>query len=608
MTTANVVALESQGFSEPMPLRSAPSLTVVRDWMPTFSTSHVQRIFEPDAMSIEQIFGEDTNHELLNMVWEHAMEGVIVASETGAIIHFNAVAERAFGFKAADVLGLTLPKLIPKPVLDDFLASSANTVDVEKAQGVRRSGSPLPMKLKLTRLTIGERNFWVIYIRDIAEIDRQRQEIERLAHVDTLTGLPNRNLLADRLRVALAQARRYHRNFAFLYIDLDRFKQVNDNHGHAIGDRVLTEVSRRLKSCVRDTDTIARIGGDEFAALLTDLKHEDDVRIVANRILNICRQPITLGDVSFQLGASVGIAVYPTDGDDLESIQRHADAAMYHAKNHGRGQFSFYTAELNSAAERKAMIERGLHRAINTGGLMLHYQPQIDLMTGELLGAEALMRWNNEGTMMQPYEFIPVAEESGLIIQMGEWALREACRTGQKWRQMGLGAGLGVRIGVNLSVRQFNESLPETVFSVLRESGLPPELLDLEITESFLACDKHATDILRRLQDGGVHLSVDDFGTGYSCLAYLKDLPLDTIKIDRSFVMELNGDEPAKSRAVVETIITLADKLGKSTLAEGVEVEEQAQALRDLGCGMCQGYLYSRPLPEDEFVRFARGG
>lgn len=573
---------------------------------PGFSTSHVERLFEPDTISLYEMMGDAAGHEFVQAMWAQAMEGVIVANEQGAIMHFNAVAERAFGYRAAEVLGLTLPKLVPTPVLEEFLTSGADAMDFEKVQGVRRNGSALPMKLKMARILFGERVVWVIYVRDISEIHQQRLEIERLAHVDALTGLPNRNLLNERLGQTLALARRYHRTFAFLYIDLDRFKQVNDSYGHEMGDRVLREIGRRLKSCVRDTDTVARIGGDEFVALLTDLRHEDDVRIIADRFLTMCRTPVNVGEASFQLGGSVGIAVYPVDGNDVEKLQRHADAAMYHAKSNGRNQFAFYTRELNSAAERKTMIERGLQRALKNDDLVLHYQPQIDLHTGQLVGAEALMRWNDNGTMMQPAEFIPVAEESGLIVAMGEWALREACRKGQQWRRMGLGAGVGVRVGVNLSVRQFTDSLPDLVFSILRDTGLPPELLDLEVTESFLASDRNAVTILRKLQEGGVHLSVDDFGTGYSCLAYLKQLPLHTIKIDRSFVRELDDKDAHHNRAVVETIITLADKLGRSTLAEGVETEAQAQALREMGVCHCQGFMYSRPLPELEFERFAQ--
>lgn len=571
-----------------------------------FSTTHVMRLMEPDSISFQDVLGSQDGHAFIHTVLEHSMEAVVCADEAGAIVHFNAMAERIFGYKANDVLGLTLPKLIPSPVLDEALASGQCSLDFERVQGMRRNGTPLPMRVKMTRIELSARQLWVIYIRDMQEIHLKQMEIERLAHVDSLTGLPNRNLLQDRMGQTLATARRYHRNFALLYIDLDKFKAVNDTHGHAIGDGVLRELGKRLKACVRDTDTVARIGGDEFVALLTDLKHENDVRIVAERILKVCRQPVALGNQSFQLGASVGIAVYPTDGDSLETIQRHADTAMYHAKSNGRDQFAFYTQELNSAAERKTVIERGLHRALNSGGLLLHFQPQIDLHTGALIGAEALMRWNDGGTLMQPGEFIPVAEESGLIVPMGEWALREACRKAEQWRRMGLGAGLGIRVGVNLSVRQFTDSLPEFVFSVLRDTGLPPELLDLEITESFLANDRKAFDILHRLREGGVHLSVDDFGTGYSCLAYLKDLPLDTIKIDRSFVKDIDVVQDASNRTIVNAIVTMAQALGHSILAEGVETESQAQALRDMGVTTCQGFHYSRPLPVEQFEQFAR--
>lgn len=557
------------------------------------------------AESIPDVLDGMEAHEIAVSMWEHSMDGVVVANDQGIVLHFNSVAERTFGYRAEEVIGYTLPKLLPKKALDEFYKSGATSLEFAKEQGIRRNGAPLHMHLKFTRLALRRQELWCILVRDMSEIHQQRQDIERLAHVDPLTLLPNRNLLRDRLNLALASARRYKRLFAFLYIDLDKFKNINDTYGHGVGDGVLREISKRFKACIRDTDTVARIGGDEFAALLTDLRSEEDVRIVAKRFLDMSRKPVVIGNGTFELGASIGIALYPTDGDDMESIMKHADAAMYHAKKNGGDKFAFYTQELNAAVERKTSMERGLQMAINEGGLLLHYQPQIDLNTGKLVGAEALLRWEHEGRLVPPLDFIPVAEESGLIGPIGEWVLREACREAQRWNQMGLGGGMGIRIGVNLSVRQFNDALPALVFSILKETGLPASLLDLEITESFLVSDQKARAILKQLEDGGIHLSVDDFGTGYSCLAYLKDLPLHTIKIDRTFVRDLGDDKAVNNQAIVETIITLAGKLGRTTLAEGVENEAQAEALRKLGCETCQGYMYSKPVPAAEFVQFA---
>lgn len=571
---------------------------------PAFSISQVIRVHEPHAISLCELL--TGNHEFVQQVFERNQDGVICATLDGAIVHFNLAAERMFGYKAVDVLGVTLPKLIPAPVLEQFLSNGGEATAIDSVQGLRANGGKLPMRLNMSLMPTGLQTLIVTFVRDLHEIDLKQREIERLAHIDALTGLPNRNLFQDRLRQVLASSKRFRQLFALMYIDLDHFKEVNDTYGHAVGDAVLKEIGSRLRSAVRDTDTMARVGGDEFVAVLANLRLRDDVNIVADRVLNMCKQPIHVVGVQapITLGASIGIAVYPSDATELEPLQLHADSAMYHAKRAGRGRYSFYTRELNEAAERRVVIERGLHRALSNQGLILHYQPQIDLKTGKLLGAEALMRWMQDGTMMQPAEFIPVAEESGLIVPMGEWALREACARAEGWRREGLGHGMGIRIGVNLSMRQFSDGLPDLIFQILEETGLPPQLLDLEITESFLADAPRAQAILKRLQDADVHLSVDDFGTGYSCLAYLRHLPLDTIKIDRSFITGIESD--STSRAIVSSLVRLAQDLGHATLAEGVETEQQADMLRDLGVDACQGYFFSRPLPQSGFELFAR--
>lgn len=540
-------------------------------------------------------------------ILDHSLDAILVADQDGAVLQFNAQAEEIFGWKAEEVLGNVLTQFMPMEVVSIHAEAFNNKQlpalwHTRQVKAIRKDGSVFPMEIRLGVIDLPKRRLFTAAMRDVTELERRNAEISKLAHYDSLTGLPNRNLLQDRLRLLISMSTRYKKLFGLLFVDLDHFKEINDTHGHNVGDQVLQEIANRLLKCVRDSDTIARLGGDEFVALLYDLRCSDDARIVAERIRDACRMPVVLPSGTFRVASSIGLALYPDDGRDAETLMKHADVAMYHAKENGRDRYSFYSHEINKVAQQKLQVEQGLQRALQTGGFILYYQPQIDLVTQTTIGAEALLRWEHNGGIIPPGMFIPVAEETGLIVPIGEWVLREACREGKRWLDMGFGPeGKGLTVGVNLSARQFNLSLPSMVFNILSETGLPPKLLNLEITESFLMQDiDQAAQILAELANAGIQISVDDFGTGYSCLAYLKRLPVHTIKVDRSFVKDILRDQ--NDRTIVETIVALAKNLGHQTLAEGVEEHDQIGMLVALGCDSCQGYFFSRPVPANEFV------
>jgi diguanylate cyclase (GGDEF)-like protein len=459
----------------------------------------------------------------------------------------------------------------------------------------------LVMEVRLGTIEQPTRILFTASMRDVSEQERQSEEISRMAHYDPLTGLPNRNLFQDRLQQLISISNRYSKLCGLAFIDLDGFKQINDTHGHDIGNRLLVEIANRLKGSIRESDIVARLIGDEFAVLLYDLRCSDDARIVADRLLSACRSSVQIGGRSHEVSASIGIAIFPDSARDGEVLVRQADEAMYHAKRAGKNQYAFYSAEINRVAQQKQAIERGLERALKTSQLVLHYQPQLDLRTQEIVGAEALVRWMCDGKLVPPNVFIPVAEESGLISAISEFVLRSACCEAKHWLDLGLGPrGKGVCVGVNISVKQFNLTLPSMVFKVLQETGLPARLLNLEITESFLVQDiDQAVSILTQLTSNGIQVSVDDFGTGYSCLAYLKRLPVSTIKVDRSFVTDIV--EHPNNRAIVSSIVSLAKNLGLQTLAEGVEERTQVDALIEIGCDSCQGFYFSRPIDSESF-------
>ncbi|MDB5545909.1 MAG: hypothetical protein JWO64_3058 [Hyphomicrobiales bacterium] len=439
---------------------------------------------------------------------------------------------------------------------------------------------------------------------DITARKRTEGHLRHLAHHDPLTDLPNRTLLRERMRRLIARARRGDQPFALHLLDLDGFKAVNDLLGHSTGDRFIKSVGERLRNAIRPDDTLARLGGDEFAILQAQVNSTEDIEEFAKRILETVSETSDFEDSGLRTTASIGIAIHPDDGLDGEDLLKNADLAMYRAKAEQGNHFCFYAADMQARARNEALLDGELRRASENNEFVLYYQPQVDLASGEIVGAEALLRWNRPGVgIVGPGVFLPRAEENGLIVPINEWVLREACREAKSWQRMGLRP---VRVGVNLSPVQFRKrQMPLLIAQILGETGLEPGRLDLELTESIVVGDFDAVaQDLQQLLDLGVHISIDDFGTGYSSLSYVKKFPVDRLKIDQSFVRNLTTD--GNDAAIIRAIVTLGHSLNLSVVAEGVETAEQLARLRAEGCDEVQGYYFGRPMPAEDFVAMLR--
>ncbi len=532
-------------------------------------------------------------------------DAVMITDLSSRILSINPSFTEITGYTEAEAIGQTTQLLYSQRHDAEFYQQMWTSVqELGYWQGEiwnrRKNGELYPewLTLSMVRNEKGQVVNHVGVFSDISQVKRAAAKLERMAHYDALTNLPNRLLLQSRLEHAIDQARRNGHALALLFLDLDRFKQVNDSLGHAAGDELLNIVATRLRTRLRDVDTLARVGGDEFVVLLESLGHADEAVNVAQTLIELLKEPIVLsGGRDVYVGASVGISIYPEDGNSAEQLIRNADTAMYQAKEGSRGTFHFYTEAMTRRVEHRLELERRLRRALSQGEFLLHYQPLVSVSDGHCIGVEALVRWNDPDTgLVYPGQFIPLAEETGLILPLGEWVLRTACQQMRTWRNAGLALNA---LAINLSPAQFKQSDIHTrIAACLAETGLPPSCLELEITESaIMEQGPDAVLKLAALKALGVRLAIDDFGTGYSSLAYLKDFPIDKLKIDKSFVRDILDNAAAAEIAAI--IIAMAKALKLESLAEGVEQEAQLEFLKSRGCDACQGYLFSRPMPAD---------
>ncbi|HYC43369.1 MAG TPA: EAL domain-containing protein [Noviherbaspirillum sp.] len=540
-------------------------------------------------------------------IWDTCTDAVVVTNAGGRILYANPAIWKVFGYRPEEIVGGFVSQLQPHDAAPDVSLEHAlnklgpgNDKVTREIEALHAGGARFPVEITLGHAKMNGRDIRVAFLSDITERKAAENQIRHLAQHDPLTGLPNRMTLQERLEQSIAHARRKSHDLWVLFLDVDRFKLINDSLGHRCGDLVLTTIAARLMESCRDTDTVARLGGDEFVVLLVGTPGAELSVVAVERIMDALARPMFVDGHELSLTPSIGIAVYPQDGDTPDQLVERADAAMYRAKQSGRNNFCFYTASMNDAALARLQIENDLRNALASREFLLHYQPQFDVASGELVGVEALLRWHHaRDGIKPPAEFIPIAEETGLIVPIGEWVIRAACEQQYAWAEAGLPP---LRISVNLSQRQFSQSsLAETVARILHETNAAPHLLEFEITESTLMGDVDlAVRQLRELRALGVHLSIDDFGTGYSSLSFLKRFPIEILKIDRSFVHDMQHDDDA--REIVQAIVSLAKTLRLEVVAEGVEDAAQLQALREMQCDRVQGFLLGRPVEAREIA------
>ncbi|MGO9875805.1 MAG: putative bifunctional diguanylate cyclase/phosphodiesterase [Acidimicrobiia bacterium] len=542
-------------------------------------------------------------------VVENAAEGILTVGLDGTIGSFNAAAEAMFGWTATEVVGLPIATLFPTAQADALAAfsagagalgrSNAQRHDVETA-GVRRDRTEFPMMVSTSAIRVeGSAPIISAIVRDLSDQKRFEAQLAHQAMHDPLTGLPNRAMLTDRLDRALARVRRQDRMCAVLYVDLDRFKAVNDTLGHAVGDQLLVEAAARIQAAVRETDTVARLGGDEFVVLCEDIEGVHYATHFAQRIIAALQIPFRFGDDDPHVSATIGIAFSVDGTETADAILANADIAMYRAKDNGRSCYELFDEDMQQWVAAQGALETALRQAVPRDELRLYCQPIIETDTRNVSGFEALVRWERPGFgLVAPGSFIPTAEETGLIVDIGNWVLDRACRHAASWATRWPGWRLG--ISVNVSSRQLlTDDILEVVTGVLARTGLDPTLLTLELTESILIDDTLTVEpLLRELRALGVSLALDDFGTGYSSLTYLRAFPINIVKIDQSFIRAIGTEQ--EDTAIVAAVIALGKNLGLNVIAEGIETEEQLAALRQLGCPYMQGYLFSHPTPIDQ--------
>ncbi len=543
-------------------------------------------------------------------VFEHSTSAILITDPAGYIVQANEAFSRVSGYAVSEVLD-QLPNMLTVDEQQDahlrYVLKQLHQHSTWEGEVwlKRRNGEHYPAWVGITAVLDDEGDLasYVCFFSDISERKASEQRIHRLAYYDALTHLPNRTLFQDRLHTALQSAERQKSWVVLMFLDLDRFKPINDSLGHAAGDRMLKDMATRLLACVDEDDTVARMGGDEFTLLL---QHRSSREMALNRAIHVAEQilaslvrPFVLEGREFFVTASIGIALSPQDGNELSQLMKNADTAMYHAKERGKNNFQFYQADMNASALERLELESDLRHALEQNEFVLYYQPQFSGDGKRLTGAEALLRWRHPRRgLVPPGDFIPVLEELGLVVDVGDWVISEACRQLKTWHQNRVRVP---KVSVNISARQFSDGqLGTRIATILRETGLPPACLELELTESILMREvSEAMQILAGLKNLGLSIAVDDFGTGYSSLNYLKQFPIDVLKIDRTFVDGLpSGEQDAQ---IARAIIAMAHSLNLAVIAEGVETHEQLDFLREHGCDEVQGYLFGRPMPASRF-------
>jgi diguanylate cyclase (GGDEF)-like protein/PAS domain S-box-containing protein len=545
-------------------------------------------------------------------------DAVLCTDISGNITYLNLVAETMTGWRREEAIGKRLAEvfqIIDGPTRKTARDPMEMAVEQNRTVGltvncvlIRRDG--FESAIEDSAAPIHDRGGHiigaVIVFHDVSAARAMSHQMTHSAQYDLVTNLPNRLLLNDRITQSISLARRQNRPIAVLFLDLDRFKYINDSLGHATGDKLLQSVSKRLLAGVRASDTVSRQGGDEFVILLSEITYPEDAATSANKILHALSGPHSIEGQDLHIDGSIGISVYPEDGEDAETLIKNADTAMYHAKENGRNNFQFFEAEMNLQAVERQSLEGGLRDALAREEFLLHYQPKVNLGTGEITGVEALIRWQHPVRgLVLPAQFVPIAEDCGLIIQIGRWVLYEACRQAREWRDAGLPFK---RVSVNVSAVEFrHKDFVEGVRKILSETGLEARYLDLELTEGVLMEDaESAAAVLQELKTMGIQVVVDDFGTGYSSLSYLRQFAVDVLKIDQSFVHHISGD--SNDSAIVNAIIDMGKNLKLRVIAEGVETQKQREYLQTQNCAEGQGYLFSRPLAAAQFAHLLQMG